>query len=358
MKKLSELAALVHGNLLDGSDVLGDSTPDPEIFRALPFAEAAAGAITLLDDVKRLASLASCEATAIVLPQKAREKFAGDGMRKWNPRGTALLFAENPYEAFARIVTLFCPPVSRPASGIHPRAVIDESARIGTNVTIMANVWVGPNVEIGPNVILYPNVCLMEGVQVGADSILFPNVTVYERCVIGARCLLHAGVVIGAYGFGYDSSSGRHVLSPQLGNVELADDVELGANTTVDRGTFGSTRIGEGTKVDDLVMIGHNCQIGRHNLFCSQVGIAGSCSTGDYVVCAGQVGLADHISLASNVIVGAQAGVPGSLTEPGTYLGSPAASINEMKRQFVAIKQLPDYWKTLKKMAKNAISEN
>ncbi len=337
------------------AELVSTSAPEEiEITRAVPLAEAEAGSVTLLDDLKKLANLAGCTASAVILPAKAKEKLEGDGMAKWNPRGTSLLFSENPHAAFTKIVTFFNPPIARPKPGIHPRAVIDESAKIGPGVTIMANAVIGPNVEIGANVVIHPNVCLMEGVRVGDDSILFPNVTVYEKCIIGARCILHAGCVVGAYGFGYDSSSGEHVLAPQLGNVELADDVELGANTTVDRGTFGSTRIGQGTKVDNLVQIGHNCQIGRANLFCSQVGIAGSTSTGDYVVLAGQVGLADHIHLADGVVVGAQAGVPGSLTEKGTYLGSPCANIHEMKRQFVAVKQLPDYWKTLKKLAQAA----
>lgn len=359
--KFSELAAWICGTTADLSDFWQETgltgaqlseKLDPEISQAVPFAEAQEGSVTLLDSLKKLSALAGSEASAVLLPKGAEEKIAADGMKKWNPKGIALLFSDAPYQDFAKIVSRFDPPIPRPASGVHPRAFVNETAKIGPNVTIMANVCVGPNVEIGANVILHPNVCLMEGVKIGDDSVLFPNVTVYEKCEVGARCILHAGVVLGAYGFGYDSSSGRHILSPQLGNVVLADEVELGANTTIDRGTFGSTRIGEGTKIDNLVMVGHNCQIGKHNLLCSQVGIAGSSSTGDYVVCAGQVGLADHISVASHVIIGAQAGVPGNLTEPGTYLGAPATNIQEMKRQFVAVKQLPEYWKTLKALAK------
>ena len=363
MKKFSELAELIQCVSADltafwlDADLSAEELSaklNPEISEAVPFAEAKSGSITLLDSLKKLSSLAECGASAVLLPRGAEEKLAGEGMKKLNPKGIALLLSENPYLDFAKLVSCFNPPISRPSSGIHPGAFIDSTAKIGENVTVMANVHIGPNVEVGANVILHPNVCLMEGVKIGEDSVLFPNVTVYERCVIGARCILHAGVVLGAYGFGYDSSTGKHLLSPQLGNVVLADEVELGANTTIDRGTFGSTRIGEGTKIDNLVMIGHNCQIGRHNLLCSQVGIAGSSSTGDYVVCAGQVGLADHISIASHVILGAQAGVPSSISEPGTYLGSPIMNINEMKRQFVAVKQLSEYWKTLKKLAKEA----
>lgn len=360
MKKLSELAEWIQAELADMSgfwmeagltDAQAAEKADPEIFRTLPFAEAESGAVTLLDNLKKLNALAQCNASAVLLPMEAKESLAGEGMKKWNPKGAAVLFCKSVYQDFAKLTAIFNPPVPRPAPGIHPKACIDETAKLGANVTVMANVFVGPNVEIGENVILYPNVCLMEGVRIGADSTLFPNVTVYEKCVVGARCILHAGAVIGAYGFGYDSSTGKHILSPQLGNVELADDVEIGANSAIDRGTFGTTRIGEGTKIDNLVQIGHNCQIGKHNLLCSQVGIAGSCTTGEYVVCAGQVGMADHISIASNIIIGAQAGVPGSLKEPGTYLGSPVALLSDMKRQFIVMRQLPEYWRTLKKLA-------
>ncbi len=344
MIKLSELATLVSGKVLISAD------NSVEITTALPFSEAGDGAITLLDDVKKLGNLAKCTAAAVLLPQSVEEKLTTD-MEKWNPRGIALILAEAPYAAFAKIVSHFNPPIAPPVPGIHPRAIIDETAEIGPNVTIMANVVIGPRVKIDANSVLYPNVCLMEGVKIGANTVLFPNVTIYEKCVIGNRCILHAGAVIGAYGFGYDSTSGRHLLSPQLGNVELADNVEIGANSTIDRATFGTTRIGEGTKIDNLVMVGHNCQIGRRNLFCSQVGIAGSSNTGDYVVLAGQVGLADHITLGNQVIIAAQSGVSSNIIESGTYFGSPAINMNDAKRQYVAVKQLPDYWKTLKKLA-------
>lgn len=347
MKKLAELAVLVGGELTGGME-----SERLEIKEAVPFSDSRPGAITLLDDLKKLGNLSACSASAVVIPKNVAEKIQKEGMQKWNPKNVALLLCDAPYAAFAEIVSIFNPPIKSPSSGIHARASVDETAEIGKNVTISANVIVGPHVKIGDNVILHPNVCLMEGVEVGADSVLFPNVTIYEKCTLGMRCILHAGVVIGAYGFGYNSDSGHHLLAPQLGNVEIGDDVEIGANSAIDRGTFGPTRIGEGTKIDDLVMIGHNCQIGRHNLFCSQVGIAGSCVTGDYVVCAGQVGIADHITIAPHVIIGAQAGVPGSISEAGTYLGTPAINIQEMKHQFVAMKQLPEYWKTLKKMAR------
>ena len=309
---------------------------DVEITDAVPLVQSRPGCVTFLDDATKLSQLSAENASAVVLslPDKTNRK------KNFEPESLPVpaILAQDPLRVFAQIVAMFHPPVTR-TPGIHPTAVIGE------------------NVRIGQNVVIHAHVCLMDNVQIGDDVTIFPNVTIYENCVIGNRCILHAGAVIGAYGFGYDSSSGEHKLASQLGNVVLEDDVEIGANTTIDRGTFGSTTIGRGTKIDNLVMVGHNCQIGRHNLLCSQVGIAGSTTTGDYVVMAGQVGVADHISIASQVILGAQAGVPGSISEPGTYLGAPATPISEMKRQFVAIKQLGTYWKTLKKLAKDAEDE-
>ena len=149
----------------------------------------------------------------------------------------------------------------------------------------------------------------MAGSQIGQDVTIFPNAVLYEDTVVGPRCVIHANAVLGAYGFGYGFADGRHVLSAQLGNVVLGADVEIGAGTTIDRGTYGPTVIGEGTKIDDLVMVAHNCRIGRHNMLCSQVGIAGSTTTGDYVVMAGQVGVRDHVHIGTGAVLGAMAGV-------------------------------------------------
>jgi UDP-3-O-[3-hydroxymyristoyl] glucosamine N-acyltransferase len=170
---------------------------------------------------------------------------------------------------------------------------------------------------------------------------LFPNVVLYEHTIVGNRVTIHAGAVIGAYGFGYQLSEGRHERSPQLGFVAIDDDVEIGANATIDRGTYGPTVIGEGTKIDNLVMIAHNCRIGRHNLICSQVGIAGSCTTGDYVVMAGQVGLRDHVEIGDRVALGAKAGVMHSIAE-GAWVGIPATPEREQMVKLAAVTRLPE----------------
>ncbi|MDO4583417.1 MAG: UDP-3-O-(3-hydroxymyristoyl)glucosamine N-acyltransferase [Planctomycetia bacterium] len=341
---------LAHLADLAGGTVVGDG--NIRITDAVPFAERRPGTLAFQEDWKKALDVTVSEVSALLLPKNPRRKNVD-----LSSCPVPVLLAEEPLSAFAKIVTLFHPPVAPPATGIHPTAILEEGVRVGKDVTIFPHVYVGKNVVLGDRVVLYPHVCLMEECQVGDDSVLFPNVTLYERTVVGRRCILHAGVVLGAYGFGYDSASGEHRLSPQLGQTVLEDDVEIGANSTIDRGTFGTTRIGSGTKLDNLVMVGHNCQIGRRNLLCSQVGIAGSTTTGEYVVMGGQVGVADHITIASRIQIGAQCGVPGSLTEVGTYLGTPAALISDMRHQFVAVKQLPEYWRTLKKIAREYESE-
>ncbi|MDO4570212.1 MAG: UDP-3-O-(3-hydroxymyristoyl)glucosamine N-acyltransferase [Planctomycetia bacterium] len=344
-KTLLEIARQANAQLLGDGSV--------EIRRATPFIEAQEGDITLLDSTKKLFMIARTRASAVLIPTACEKMPDEETLLKHNPRNIPLLLAPDVIQTFANIVSIFKKPVSPMPKGIHPRAVVDESASIGADCSISAGVFIGPNVQIGDRVTIYPNVCILEGAQIGDDTVIFPNATIYEQSQIGKRCILHSSSVIGAYGFGYSTHDGEHHLAPQLGLAILEDDVEIGTNSTVDRGTFGTTRIGAGTKIDNLVAVGHNCQIGRRNLFCAQVGIAGSTTTGENVVCAGQAGIADHVTLANNVTIAAQAGVAGSISEPGTYLGTPAEDIREMRRQFITMKQLPLYWRTLKKMAQD-----
>ena len=181
---------------------------------------------------------------------------------------------------------------------------------------------------------------------------IYPNVVLYENTVIGNRAIIHAGAVLGAYGFGYEQVDGRHKLSAQLGYVEIGDDVEIGAGTTIDRGTYGPTTIGEGTKIDNQVMIGHNCRIGRHNLLCSQVGIAGSVTTGDYVVMAGQVGLRDHIDIGNRAVLGAKCGVMNNVPADSVYFGYPATADREQLVKQAALSKLPEMRKQFKALQK------
>ncbi len=190
----------------------------------------------------------------------------------------------------------------------------------------------------------------MAGCRIGEGVILFPNVVLYPGTVVGARCTIHAGAIIGGYGFGYQTVEGAHRRGAQLGNVEIGCDVEIGAGTTIDRGTYDATTIGDGTKIDNQVMIAHNCQIGKHNLICSQVGIAGSCKTGDYVVMAGQVGLSDHLNIGHRAILGAKAGLMNDVPDDAVFIGIPATPERDQWRMWGHVRQLPNLRRQLKKL--------
>jgi UDP-3-O-[3-hydroxymyristoyl] glucosamine N-acyltransferase len=188
----------------------------------------------------------------------------------------------------------------------------------------------------------------MAGTRIGAGTEIFPNAVLYENTQVGSRCIIHSGAVLGAYGFGYKPTADGYRISAQLGWVEIADDVEIGAGTTIDRGTYGPTVIGTGTKLDNLVMIAHNCRLGRHNMICSQVGVAGSTTTGDWVVMAGQVGVRDHVHIGDKAVLGARSGVSNDV-EPGkTVLGEPAIDLRDRKLQLATMSKLPDMRKDLK----------
>jgi UDP-3-O-[3-hydroxymyristoyl] glucosamine N-acyltransferase len=186
--------------------------------------------------------------------------------------------------------------------------------------------------------------------RLGDDVTLYPNAVLYDGTVLGSRVIVHANAVVGADGFGYRFQGGRHVKVPQFGHVEIGDDVEIGACTTVDRGTFQATRIGEGTKIDNLVQVGHNCHIGKHNLLVSQMGIAGSSSTGDYVVIAGQVGIADHVHIGDRVLIGAKAGVTKDVPAGERMLGAPATPEREQKRILMSLEKLPEIRRELRRL--------
>ena len=211
---------------------------------------------------------------------------------------------------------------------------------------------IGEDVVIGDRVTIHSGVKIQAGCRIDDDVTIYPNAVLYEDTVVGARCIIHAGAVLGADGFGYDSSTGVHKLSSQLGNVVLEADVEIGANSTVDRGTYGPTLVGEGTKVDNLVQIAHNCRIGRHNMLCAQVGIAGSTTTGDYVVMAGQVGVKDHVHIGTGAILGAMAGVIGDIPAQSQYVGVPATPAREQVVKQAALVKLPEMRKQMKRLEK------
>jgi UDP-3-O-[3-hydroxymyristoyl] glucosamine N-acyltransferase len=255
---------------------------------------------------------------------------------------TPTLRAENPRLAFARAAAFFARPV-RPEPGIHPTAVVSASARVGTGVSIGALCWVGDRAEIGDRTVLFPLVSVYPDARIGRDALLHSQVTVREGCSIGNNVILHAGVVIGSDGFAYvKAPDGSQVKVPQLGTVRIEDDVEIGANSTVDRAALGETVVGRGTKIDNLVMVAHNVEIGTNAILIAQTGIAGSSKLGNNVVTGGQVGLADHVTVGDNVSIAAQSGVVRDIPAGSVVGGSPHLEIREWIRISALLRRLPD----------------
>jgi len=237
--------------------------------------------------------------------------------------------------------------------GIDPRAIIHPTVQLGRDVEIGAGACIGEGTVVGDRCRIHPGVVVGRFCKLGDDVILYPNVVIYDGCTLGNRVIVHANSVIGADGFGYRQQDGRHLKVPHLGSVVIEDDVEIGACTTIDRGTFQATRIGAGTKIDNLVQIAHNCRIGRHNLLVGQVGLAGSVTTGDYVVLAGQVAVRDHCNLGDGVIVGARAGVIQDVPSGQRVLGEPAMPELEYKRLVLLFQKLPELKQQIEEIRKH-----
>ena len=327
---LGELAQLVGGELRgDGSLAISG---------AAIIDSSQSGDVTLADRADRARGLAACRATAVIA---SRSVEVGD---------KPAIVVDDVHAAFAKIVEVFRPRRTKLRRGVSPQAHVHPAARLADDVDVFDGAAIGEDVQIGSGTTIHSGVRLMAGCVVGKNVTLFPNVVLYENTRIGDRTIIHAGAVLGAYGFGYRQHEGQHVLSAQLGYVEVGADVEIGASTTIDRGTYGPTVIGEGTKIDNLVMIAHNCQLGRHNLICSQVGIAGSTTTGDYVVMAGQVGVRDHVRIGDRAIICSKSGISNDIPAGVEMLGAPAIPIREAKVQMAAVAKLPEMRREFKQM--------
>ncbi len=244
-------------------------------------------------------------------------------------------------------------PAAPPPPGIHPRAVVAPDSQLARDCSVGANAVIESGVSVGAGTRISPGVYLGAGVRVGARCVLYPNVTVYPGARIGDRVILHAGAVIGSDGFGYVFAEGRQVKFPQLGKIVIEDDVEIGSNTTLDRGSLGTTVIGQGTKIDNLVQIAHNVKIGRHCIIVSQTGISGGAEIGDYVVMAGQVGVGEHAHIQDRVIVGGQAGVlPGKIVRSGSVVwGTPCRPMSEFKKTTARLARLDALAKKVQELA-------
>ncbi|HXF11089.1 MAG TPA: UDP-3-O-(3-hydroxymyristoyl)glucosamine N-acyltransferase, partial [Desulfuromonadaceae bacterium] len=263
-----------------------------------------------------------------------------------------LIRVPNARVAVARILPLFFLPDETPPAGVQPGANVSPSAQVDPTAHIGPGCIVGAGAKIGARTVLMGGNHVGRDCQIGDDVCLFPNVVIYPRCRIGHRVAIHAGTVIGSDGYGYVFDEGRHRKVLQVGNVVIQDDVEIGANTAIDRGALGSTVIGQGTKIDNLVHIAHNVVIGPHCLVMGQAGFAGSTQLGAYCVIASQSGIAGHLKLGNQATVGAKSGVMRDVGEKETVLGMPAMPDKQMKRQFIAVQQLPDMIRRMRELEK------
>lgn len=310
---------------------------------------ASAGDLSFLGNSKYKAEVASTAASIVLVPASF------DGQPK---TGQLFLFVENPSAVLARLCARIEASLwPRPAAGIHPSAVVSPRARIAASATVGPLCLVEEGAVVGEGTHLQAHVTVGRNVQIGRDCWLMPGVTIQPECRLQDRVRLHPGVVIGADGFGYEFAAGRHEKVPQIGDVVIENDVEIGANSTVDRARFSHTRIGEGTKIDNLVQIGHNVIVGRHCLLCAQVGISGSSTVADYVVLGGQVGVAGHITIGKGVKAGGQTGINADV-EPGSFInGTPAMPYMLERRIIVLYRRLPELFKQVEEL-KQAVKKS
>jgi UDP-3-O-[3-hydroxymyristoyl] glucosamine N-acyltransferase len=320
-----------------GGAVVGDGSV--QITGLAPADHAKAGDLTFAEKEVHFAAADQSEAAAIIVTGE----FAS--------AAKVLIRVPNARAAMARVLPMFFPPEQHPP-GIHPSAIVANSAQIDPTAHIGPNCVVGARVRLGARSALLGGNHIGHGCEIGTDVCLFPNVVIYARSQIGHRVTIHAGTVIGSDGYGYVFDEGQHRKILQVGHVIIHDDVEIGANTAIDRGALGATVIGQGSKIDNLVHIAHNVVIGRHCLVMGQVGFAGSTKLGDYCVIASQSGIAGHLKLGHQATVGAKSGVMRDIPDKGTVLGIPAAPDKQAKRQMIAVQQLPELIRRTRELEK------
>jgi UDP-3-O-[3-hydroxymyristoyl] glucosamine N-acyltransferase len=317
-----------------GGEIAGD--PDIDIRGAAGIHDAGEGELTFLADRKLIEPCAGSRASGVVVKQFVPEL------------GKPQIIVANPLYAFAKLLELFHVKPALP-TGISGSAFVSPQATIGKDVSVHAFAYVSGGAVLGDRTTIHPGAFIGADSVVGEECVIYPNVTVREGVIIGNRVIIHAGSVLGSDGFGYVFDGGRHYKIPQVGTVVIGDDVEIGANVTIDRATTGKTSIGKGTKIDNLVQVGHNVRIGEHSIIVAQVGIGGSTEIGSHVVLGGQVGIADHAILDDGCMVGAKGGVMGHLPK-GIYSGAPVIPHREWLKASALFARLPELHKRIREL--------
>lgn len=329
---LQEIASASHGELR------GD--PQRRITGAAPLGDATENEISFFGDARYGSQLLSTRASAIFVPEDFSDSISIDRIR-----------VKNPIRAFEQMVQHFAPPPIRFAPGIHPNAVVSESAKLGRNVSVQPCAVIEPGAEIGDNTVIGAGSYIGHETVIGADCLIYPNVIIRERSKIGARVIIHAGTVIGSDGFGFEPEEGRYRKQPQSGIVQIDDDVEIGANVAIDRARFGRTWIQRGVKIDNLVHLAHNVVVGEDTLMAAQVGIAGSTRVGKRVIMGGQVGSVGHVEIGDNTILGAKTGVSKSISG-GAWWGIAASPMHHAKQQVIWVRNLGKLFARVRELEK------
>ena len=326
-----QIAAVLGGQLYGNANA--------EVSDVAPIEQAQAQHLSFITDEKYLPYLQDTKAGVVLVTRSLVEgKISfpeGEGKA-----GGAVILVENARGAMGQLLQLVSKAMNPAKKGIEQPSFISEGVSVPEDAYVGAFAYIGRNVRLGAGVQIYPNVYIGDNVTIGDGTILYAGVKIYAHCRIGAQCILHAGVVIGSDGFGFEpDAQGVNQKIPQIGNVIIEDDVEIGANTTVDRAMMGSTIVRKNAKIDNLVQIAHNVEVGQSTFLCAQVGIAGSTKVGQHCILSGQVGAAGHIEIADNCVFGAQSGIPGNVRKPGVYMGYPAIDAGIWRRAVVRFKQ-------------------
>lgn len=317
-----------------GGSIKGD--PHIVLYRVAPLEKAKEGELAFVSEEKFLPLAERSGASALLLKEG------------WETEKNAI-YVPNPRLALIKALELFSPR-RRPQPGIHPTAILEEGVKLGEAVSVGAFCYIGANSRIGDGTVIYPLCYLGENCNIGCNVLLYPQVTIYDNVEIGNNCIIHSGAVIGADGFGYVREGDKHLKIPHIGKVVIEEDVEIGANTAIDRATMGETRIRKGTKIDNLVQIAHNVEVGDNSIIVAQVGISGSVKIGKNVTLAGQAGIADHIEIGDNTTIAAQAGVIGNVPPNSIYSGYPARPHAQQMRILALLQRLPEIVKNLKEI--------